>query len=108
LSNVEAIEIFEQTKVLEWGLCLRWQLETFADLIVETLCHFFIGASECKIINLAQQKHFSAFENGRINGAIMRGAFESELGGLQDSRDVLFPQLAGFRMALKRMKNRED
>jgi len=34
LGDVEAIEVFKQTKALEWGLCLRWQLETFADLIV--------------------------------------------------------------------------
>jgi len=56
-----------------------WQLQAFANLVIETLGEFFIRASNCKVVNLAQEKDFGAFESGRAYRIVMSGAFEANL-----------------------------
>ena len=56
----------------------------------------FIRAGDGKVIYLAEEEDASSFKSGGVDGAIMRRAFESELRGTQDSRDVLFPEFSRF------------
>lgn len=99
LCNIKAIEIINEAEVLERGLSFGWKLQALANLITQRFCNAFIGNSNSKIIHLLQEEDFGAHERSRINETIVGGALEAELWGVEDSSNVLFPELARFGMA---------
>ena len=79
LRDFKSIEVLEEPEVLRRGCIFGWQLQSFANVVIETLGEFFIRASNCKVVNLAQEKDFGAFESGRAYRIVMSGAFEANL-----------------------------
>ena len=69
----------KEPKVLEWGHVFRWQLQSFANLIMERLGNVFIRASNSKVVNSAQQEDFGTLKSGRVHRTIVCGALEAEL-----------------------------
>jgi len=66
LCDIEPVEVSQEPKVLERECIFRWQLQAFTNLVIEMLGKFFIRASNCKGVNLVQEKDFGTFESGRV------------------------------------------
>jgi len=103
LCNIKSVEVFDKAEMLEWGCIFRWQLQSVANLSMQTLGYFLSRTRHSKIINLTQQEHFSALEIGGVDRFVMCSALEAELWRSQDSSDVLFPEFARFGVALEGM-----
>jgi len=79
LRDFKSIEVLEEPEVLRRGCIFGWQLQSFANVVIETLGEFFIRTSSSKVVNWVQQKEFSTPKSGRGAGTIMRGALEAKL-----------------------------
>ena len=67
-----------------------------------------MGAGEGEVIDLAEEQNAFTSNGGRVNGAIMGGGLETQLGREQDGIDVGLPEAARFRVSLKGMKDGQN
>jgi len=100
LRHIKSVEVFDEAEMLEWGHIFRWQLQGFANLSMQTLGYVLSRARHGKVVNLAQQEHFSTLKIGGAGGLVMCGALEAELWRSQDSSNVFFLRVCQIRDGL--------
>ena len=67
-----------------------------------------MGAGEGEVIDLAEEQNAFTADGGGVNGAIMGGGPETQLGREKDRIDVGLPEAARFRVSLKGMKSGQN
>ena len=108
LVNIESIEVLEETEVVEGSRGFTWKLDVFSNQVIVLLGNGFGWTGQGKVINLTKEKDLVTLESGRVDGLVMGSGLEVQVGRSKDASNVFFPETAGFRMALKSMKNREN
>ena len=60
LVNIKSIEVLEETKIVEGSRGFTWELDVFANQVVDLLGNGFRGAGQTEVINLTKEKDLVA------------------------------------------------
>lgn len=105
---INAVEIVDKSEVAEGGFVFGRQLQHVANTLEDVLRNGFSRSSKGKVIDLTEEEYWLMVKIATVDGTIVGGVAETKVRRCKDSGDVLFPESAGFRMALEGMLHRED
>jgi hypothetical protein len=87
----------------KWGDYFTWKLEALANFGAYASSNAGVTSCQSKIIDLTEKEDVDTIGGGSVDIAFVGGRTKAKV--VKDARDVFFPQVSGFRVALEGVLN---